>query len=91
MAYEVLKNPTVRIGNGTVMFECELMSSDFIEFDGTTAKVIDRYGNEKEVWFKADNFTVPQGEYTISLEAKSLNRRTPRAQLTVGLTGEEVK
>lgn len=89
--YEVLKNPTARIGDSFVTFECELMSSDFVEFDGTTAKVIDRYGNEKEIWFKADNFTVPEGEYTISLEAKSLNRTTPRAQLTIGLTGEEVK
>ncbi len=89
--YEVLKNPTVTIGDTSVMFECELMSSDFIEFDGAEAKVIDRYGNEKKIWFKADNFIVPEGEYTVKLEATALNRTTPRAQLTVGLTGQEVE
>ncbi len=89
--YEVLKNPTVRVGNTSVEFKCELMSSDFIEFDGTAAKVIDRYGNEKKIWFTSDNFKVPRGKYKISLEAKALNRNVPRAVLTVGLTGKEVK
>lgn len=89
--YEVLKNPTVHIGDGSVMFECELMSSDFIEFDGTEAWVIDRYGNQKKIWFNADNFVVPKGEYTVKLEARALNRTTPRAQITIGLTGDEVK
>ena len=89
--YEILKNPTVTVGDASIMFECELMSSDFIEFDGNEAKVIDRYGNEKKIWFKADNFKVPEGEYTVKLEATALNRNTPRAQLTIGLTGMEVE
>jgi len=88
--YEILKNPTVRIGETAVMFECELMSSDFIEFDGKTAKVIDRYGNEKPVWFTSD-LKAPRGRFKASLTARALNRCTPRAQLTFGFTGKEIK
>lgn len=88
--YEILKNPTVRIGETSVMFECELMSSDFIEFDGKTAKVIDRYGNEKPIWFTSD-LKAPRGRFKAELTARSLNRCTPRAQITFGFTGKEIK
>lgn len=88
--YEILKNPTVRIGETSVMFECELMSSDFIEFDGKTARVIDRYGNEKTIWFHSD-LKAPRGRFNAELTAHSLNRCTPRAQLTFGFTGKEIK
>lgn len=88
--YEVLKNPTVTIGETSVMFECELMSSDFIEFDGEHAKVIDRYGNEKPIWFES-NLKAPRGRCKATLTARALNRTTPRAQLTVGFTGKEIK
>lgn len=88
--YEVLKNPTVWIGDTSVLFECELMSSDFIEFDGKTAKVVDRYGNEKEIWFRSD-LKSPRGKSRAVLTAKALNRCTPRAQLTLGFTGKEVR
>ena len=90
--YEILKNPTVTIGNTSILFECELMSSDFIEFDGKTAKVIDRYGNEKPVWFTAsEGFRVPRGKFRASLTARALNRGTPRAKLTFGFTGKEIR
>lgn len=88
--YEVLKDPTVKIGDTSVLFECELMSCDFIEFDGKTAKVVDRYGNEKPIWFKSD-LKAPRGKFQATLTARALNRGTPRAQLTVGLTGKEIK
>lgn len=88
--YEVLKNPTVTIGDTAVMFECELMSSDFIEFDGQTAKVIDRFGNEKPIWFSS-NLQAPSGSFTASLTARALNRNTPRAQLTIAFTGKEIE
>lgn len=89
--YEILKNPTVKIGEGSLMFECELMSSDFIEFDGENAKVVDRFGNEKPIWFKAENFKAPRGKFKASLEARALNRTTPQAKFTLGFTGKEVK
>ena len=89
--YDVLKNPTIRIRDTYIMFECELKSTDFIEFDGKTAKVVDRYGNEKEIWFKSENFKAPRGRFDATLEVKSLNRLVPRAELTLGFTGKEIK
>lgn len=88
--YEVLKNPTLEIGDSSIMFECELMSSDFIEYDGEKAKVIDRYGNEKNIWYSG-SVNVPAGCFEAKLTAKALNRTVPRAQLTLGFTGKEVE
>lgn len=87
--YEVLKNPTVRVGDSAVTFECELTSTEYIEFDGVQAKVIDRYGNEKAVWFSGE-LTVPAGSFEAELTAKPLNGGVARAQLTFGFTGQEV-
>jgi hypothetical protein len=88
--YNVWKNPTVKIGDEEVMFECELMSTDFIEYDGKTAKVIDRYGNEKEIWFDG-NITAKKGKFKVSLGGVSLNACPINAYLTLGFTGREVK
>ncbi len=88
--YNVWKNPTVKIGDESVMFECELMSTDFIEWDGKEAKVIDRYGNEKTVWFTG-NITAPKGKVKASLSGVSLNNCPVNAYLTLGFTGKEVK
>ncbi|MBE6651046.1 MAG: hypothetical protein E7613_07005 [Ruminococcaceae bacterium] len=88
--YEILKNPTVKIGEMAIMFECELKSTDFIEFDGKTAKVVDRYGNEMPIWFTS-NLKAPRGKFKAELTARALNRGTPRAQLTLGFTGKEIK
>ncbi len=87
--YEVLKNPTVKIGDSEIVFNCELMSSDFIEFDGKTAKVIDRNANEKIISYSG-SITAPNGDFEAKLTAQPLNRTTPRAQLTFGFTGKEI-
>ncbi len=89
--YEIYKNPTVTIGDTSIMFEFELLSGDFIEFDGKNAKAIDRYGNEMPIWFKSENFKAPRGKFKATLNAKPLNRGVPRAKLTFGFTGKEIK
>ena len=88
--HELLKNPTVKIGNMAVMFECELQSGDFIEFDGKRAVVIDRFANEKPIWFTS-NLKAPRGKFKAELTARALNRGVARAQLTFGFTGKEIK
>ncbi len=88
--YEVLKYPTVKVGDTSVRFECELMSTDYIEFDGKCAKVIDRYANEKEIYFEG-NITAPNGEFSAELTATALNKTTPRAQLSFIFTGKVIK
>lgn len=87
--YEVLKNPTVQIGDTKIVFECELMSTDYLEFDGETAKVFDRNGNEKQIWYQT-TLTAPAGEFTASLTATPLNGNPARAKLTLGFTGKEI-
>jgi len=87
--YEVLKNPIVTIGDESILFECELMSTDLIEYDGKKAKVLDRYGNEKMIWCTGQ-LKVPSGHFTAELNAHALNRTTKRAQLTFGFTGKEI-
>ncbi len=88
--YNVWKNPTVKIGDEQVMFECELLSTDFIEWDGKEAKVIDRYGNEKPIWFTG-NVTAKKGKFRASLHGVSLNSCPINAYLTFGFTGREIK
>ena len=89
--YNVLKNPTVTVGGETVMFECELMSTDFIEWDGKEAKVIDRYANEKKIWFQG-GVTVPKGKYRATVGYQSsLNNCPVNLYLTMGTTGKEIK
>lgn len=89
--YNVIKNPTVKIGEEKVMFECELMSTDFIEWDGEKAVVIDRYGNEKPIWFDG-KVTAPKGKYKAEVSiASSLNKCPVNLMLTVGTTGKEIK
>ena len=133
--YEVLKDPSIKIGNASLTFDCELTSTDYIEFDGVSARVIDRYGNEKPVSFRVESeaaagsgetaateeneetaatsgsvsatstkaaaasgviatrnegFIVPHGEFTVSVNARPLNRCVPRCAVTLGFSGEEV-
>ncbi len=88
--YEVTKNPTLKVGKSEVMFECELKSTDFIEFDGKEAFVLDRYGNRKPVWFTG-NIRVPHGEFKATLTGRSLNGGVLNCKLTFGLTGKEIK
>ncbi len=89
--YNVVKNPTVTIGKENVMFECELMSTDFIEWDGERAVVIDRYGNEKKIWFQG-TLNAPKGRFkaTVGCQA-SLNNCPVNLHLTVGTTGNIIK
>ena len=89
--YNVVKNPTVTIGDETLMFECEIKSTDFIEWDGKRAKVIDRYFNEKPVWCQG-TLTAPKGRFRASVGfASSLNNCPVNVHLTMGTTGKEIK
>ena len=88
--YEIVKNPRIRIGSSEVRFECELKSTDFIEFDGVNARVLDRYGNEKSVWFEGE-LKAPKGAFKAELFGTSLNGGVINARLTFIFTGREVK
>ncbi len=89
--YNIIKNPSVTIGKETIVFECELMSTDFVEWNGKEAKVIDRYANEKTIWFNG-NITAPHGTYKATVGMlSSLNNCPVNVHLTIGTTGSEIK
>ncbi len=91
LTFDVIKNPKIKVGKSEVMFECELKSTDFIEFDGKEAKVLDRYGNSKNIYFTGAIRT-PRGEFTAELcSAKSYNKAPQNFRLTFGFTGDEIK
>ena len=89
--YDVIKNPTVKIGEETVMFECELKSTDFIEWDGKEAAVLDRNANKKNIYFSG-NITAPKGKFKASVGYQaSLNDCPVNVYLTVGTKGKYIK
>ncbi len=88
--YDVIKNPTVKIGKSEVTFKCEVKSSDFIEFDGEKAEVLDRYGFAKPVAFIGE-LKAPHGAFTAEVSGTSLNGATINTRLTFGFTGKEIK
>ncbi len=89
--YDSIKNPTILIDNQLIMFECELKSSDFIEFDGTKAIVVDRYANEKPIFFTG-TCNVPHGKFNAKFTAtSSLNKCPVNLHLTFGFTGKDYK
>ena len=88
--FEILKNPTVKVGNSTVTFNCDLKSTDYIEFDGEKAIMYDRIGNETVVGF-AGSVEVPAGEFEAELSVDNTSSAPLRASITFGFTGEELK
>lgn len=84
-----LENPSVQIGDSKVIFHTALNSTDFIEFDGKRAKVIDRYGNEREIAFTG-SLTAPAGSFTAKVRTENREACPLRAQLTLGFTGGQI-
>jgi GTPase SAR1 family protein len=53
-------------------------------------KAIDRYGNEKPIWYSGE-LTVPKGSFKAKLTGRSLNRYVPGAYVTLGFKGKTIK
>ena len=88
--FAVLEEPSLQIGHTQVVFHCHLRSTDFIEFDGKCAKMIDRYGNEREVPFSGE-LIAPTGDFTARVTTKNREDHALRAQLTLGFTGKQIR
>jgi hypothetical protein len=89
--FDIFRNPTVKVGDTTLALQCEIMSGDYIEYDGEKALVYDRYANVKEVFIDENTLRVPRGKFEADFEAESLNRlELPRAEITFGFMGKEI-
>ena len=89
--YNVIKRPSITVGEESVTFECELTSTDFIEWDGKNAAVLDRYANRKPICFSG-SVCLPAGDFTAKVGlSKSLNACPVNVHLTFGTTGKEIE
>ena len=88
--YETFVNPCVKVGDNVIIFLCNLKSGEYIEFDGKTAKVIDKIGNEREISYKGEILS-PEGEFSAQLLCENQNKNMLRAQITFGFTGKEIE
>lgn len=87
---ETIVNPTIKTPSGEIVFECNLQSGEYIEFDGTSAKVYDYIGNEKEIPFKG-KIKAPKGNFDVSLSCESKTKNILNAKLTLGFSGNIIK
>ncbi|MBQ4630481.1 MAG: hypothetical protein IJB70_05840 [Clostridia bacterium] len=87
---EVIVNPSVTTDFGKIVFECNLRSGEYLEFDGKCAKLIDFAGNEKEVPFKG-KIKTPKGEFGVNVSSESKTKNTLNAKLTLGFEGKIIK
>lgn len=85
-SFETIKNPTVCIDESKITFICELGSTEYIEYDGQTAKLIDEFGNEKTIEWVGD-ICAPKGNFEAKLICENTSKNPLRAQLTFGFEG----
>ena len=99
-----VKNPSLTIGNGTITFNAEVHSSDYIEYYPDENKAYLNYytnlfdadgkwtGSEahtKEITFSGE-VTVPAGAFTYTYKAELMTKATTRAQVVIGLAGKTI-
>lgn len=82
-----IKNPTVKIGESKVSFLCDLKSTEYIEFDGVDARIVDCYGNQRDIMFQG-SVEAPEGRFEAELTADNGGNEVLRAQLTMGFSGQ---
>ena len=87
---ETIVNPTIKTDGGEIVFECNLRSGEYIEFDGISAKVYDYIGTSKEIPFKG-KIKAPKGEFSVNLSSESKTKNVLNAKLTLGFSGNIVK
>ncbi len=87
-----LTNPTIKIGNDTLTFKCQLNGGEYIEYtEGEEAKIYDKDGNCRAVDEVIGSITAPTGKFIAKLTREEIDGFVNRAKLTFGFTGKELK
>ncbi|MDD4772408.1 MAG: hypothetical protein PHZ09_02230 [Eubacteriales bacterium] len=82
-------NPTVRVGNSAITFECTVNSTEYLEYTpGEGAVIYDAAGNGRGVDNITGKLAIPSGAITADLSCISAGEAPVRAALTLGLTGQ---
>ncbi len=84
---ETISNPTITIGETKITFDCNLMSGEYIEYDGKNAKLYDYLGNETMVPFDG-SIKIPKGDFTAQISAQTNKKIALNAKVTFGYTGK---
>ncbi|MBR5460530.1 MAG: hypothetical protein IKV53_06640 [Clostridia bacterium] len=87
-----IKNPTVKVGNQTITFICEMRGGEYLEYSPETNKAI-LYHNVEQTTEEVTctgSIEVPAGSYTADFSAEALTEAPIRARLTFGFSGQEI-
>ena len=87
-----IKNPTVKVGDSEMTFNCSLHGGDYIEYDPETDKAL-LYRNMDQVVEEvtySGKISVPNGDFTATYSAECESDAPLRAKLVFGFTGEEL-
>lgn len=86
-----LVNPRVTADGQSICFRCEIISTEYMEYDGSNAFVYDRFGNSRKADGIEGSLTLDGGCYTARLEGDKGGAMPSRAILTLGFQGDIVK
>jgi len=87
-----IKNPSVKVGDSEMIFNCSLHGGDYIEYDPETDKALLYHNMEQtveEISFDG-KLSVPTGGFTAVYSAEKESDAPLRAKLVLGFTGEEL-
>ncbi len=87
-----VKNPTVKVGNSTMTFNCEIKGGEYLEYDPLTNKAILYHADEQtteEITFTG-TLSVPSGNSSAEYTATALTDAPVRAKVVLGFSGVEV-
>ena len=87
-----IKNPTVKVGDSTFTFNCEMKGGEYVEFDPETGKALLYHNMEQtveEVGF-TNNFVVDEGEFEVDYSAETSTDAPLRAKVVLGFIGDEL-
>lgn len=86
-----IENPSITVGDKTVVFKCVLGSSEYLEYDGENAYVYDRYGNRRKAVVQGELALLAKGETVAVFGGKPQGCGPMRAKLTFGFGGKTVR
>ena len=87
-----IKNPSFKVGDSEMIFNCSLHGGDYIEYDPETDKALLYHNMEQtveEISFEG-KISVPSGDFTATYSAEKESDAPLRAKLVLGFIGEEL-
>ncbi len=87
-----VKNPTVKVGNQSITFNCEISGGNYIEYYPETGKAV-LYDNTAQTTKEVPvtgSISIPSGSYTATYSAEAQTQAPVRARLVFGFSGQVI-